>query len=116
MQEGHVICYESKKLNRHEIHYVTHDLELASIVNALKLWRHYLLGNKFVLMSDHSGLRYLFDHPKLNARKDVWMTLLSGFDFKIKDTKRKQNGVVDSISGSMKVIHLKFVSNCESYI
>ena len=38
MQEGHVICYESKKLNEHEINYVTHDLELASIVHALKMW------------------------------------------------------------------------------
>jgi hypothetical protein len=64
MQEGHVIFYESRKLNEHEINYVTHDLELASIVHALKMWRHYLLGRRFVLMTDHSGLKYLFDQPK----------------------------------------------------
>ena len=51
MQEGHVVCYESRKLNKHEIHYVTHDLELASVVHALKMWRHYLLGRKFMLMT-----------------------------------------------------------------
>jgi hypothetical protein len=51
MQEGHVICYESKKLNEHEINYVTHDLELSAIVHALKMWRHYLLGMRFVLMT-----------------------------------------------------------------
>jgi hypothetical protein len=56
MQEGSVICYESRKLNEHEVNYVTHDLELASIVHALKMWRHYLLGRKFVLMTDHYGL------------------------------------------------------------
>jgi hypothetical protein len=56
MQEGKVICYESRKLNEHEVNYVTHDLELAAIVHALKMWRHYLLGRKFVLMTDHSGL------------------------------------------------------------
>jgi hypothetical protein len=61
MQEGHVISYESRKLNEHEINYVTHDLELAAIVHALKMWRHYLLGQIFVLMTDHSGLRYLFE-------------------------------------------------------
>jgi len=61
MQEGCVIFYESRKLNEHEINYVTHDLELAAIVHALKMWRHYLLGRRFVLMTNHSGLRYLFD-------------------------------------------------------
>jgi hypothetical protein len=46
MKEGKVICYESQKLNEHEVNYVTHDLELAAIVHALKMWRHYLLGRK----------------------------------------------------------------------
>jgi hypothetical protein len=89
MQEGHVICYESRKLNEHEINYVTHDLELAAIVHALKMWRHYLLGRIFVLMTDHSGLRYMFDQPKLNARQARWMALLSEFDFEIKHIKGK---------------------------
>jgi hypothetical protein len=61
MQEGHAICYKSRKLNEHEINYVIHDLELATIVHALKMWRNYLPGRIFVLMTDHSGLRYLFD-------------------------------------------------------
>jgi len=61
MQEGQVVCYESRKLNEHEKNYLTHDLELPTIIHALKMWRHYLLGRRFVLMSDHSGLRYLFD-------------------------------------------------------
>jgi hypothetical protein len=84
-----VICYESRKLNKHEVNYVTHDLELAVIVHALKMWRHYLLGRKFVLMTDHYGLRYLFDQPKLNARQARWMALLSEFDFEITHIKGK---------------------------
>ena len=56
MQEGKVICYESQKLNEHEVNYVAHDLELSAIVHALKMWRHCLLGIKFVLMTDHCGL------------------------------------------------------------
>jgi hypothetical protein len=55
MQEGHIICYESIKLNEHQINYVTHDLELASIVHALKMWRHYLLGRRFVVMTEQWG-------------------------------------------------------------
>jgi hypothetical protein len=113
MQEGHVICYESQKLNEHEINYVTHDLELAAIVDALKMWRHYLLGRIFVLMIDHYGSRHLFDQPKLNPRQARWMALLSVFDFKIKHIKGKENRVVDSLSRSIKKIHLAAVSTCE---
>jgi hypothetical protein len=112
MKGGSVICYESRKLNEHEVTYVTHDLELADIVHALKMWRH-LLGRKFVLMTDHCGLRYLFDQPKLNARQARWMALLSKFDFKIKHIKGKENRVVDYLSKSMKTIHLAVVSTSE---
>jgi hypothetical protein len=73
MQEGCVICYESIKLSEHEINYVTHDLELDAIVHALKMWRHYLMGRRFLLMKDQCGLRHLFDQPKLNARQARWM-------------------------------------------
>jgi hypothetical protein len=116
MKEGHVIWYESRKLNKNEVNYVTHDMELASIVHALKMWRHYLLGRIFVLMTDHSGLRYLFDQPKLNVRQSRWMALLSDFDFEIKHIKGKENRVVDSLSISMKVVHLATVSISESDI
>jgi hypothetical protein len=95
---------------------VTHDLELAPIVHALKMWRHYLLGRKFVLMTDHYGLRYLFDKPKLNARQARWMNLLSEFDFEIKHIKGKENRVANALSRSMRTIHLAAVSTCEKDI
>ncbi|XP_073137659.1 uncharacterized protein [Henckelia pumila] len=44
MQRGHVIAYASRELKPHEIRYPVHDLELAAIVFALKIWRHYLYG------------------------------------------------------------------------
>jgi hypothetical protein len=113
MQEGHVVCYESRKLNDHEINYVTHDLELASIVHDLKMWRHYLLGRRFILMIDHCGLRHLFDQSKLNDRQARWMALLSEFDLEIEHIKGKENRVVDALSRSMKTIHLEAVSTCE---
>jgi hypothetical protein len=100
-------------LNEYEINYVTHDLELVVIVHALKMWRHCLLGRRFVLMTDHSGLRYLFGQPKINARQVRWMALLSEFDFEIKHIKGKENWMVDSLSRSMKVIHLEDVSTSE---
>jgi hypothetical protein len=114
MHEGRVICHESRKLNEHEINYVTHDLELVAIVHALKMWRHYLLGRRFVFMTDHCGLRHLFDQPKLNARQARWMVLLSEFNFEIKHIKGKENRVVNALSISVKMIHLAAVSTCET--
>ena len=61
MQDGQLVCYETGKLNEHKYNYPMHDLELEVIIHALKMWRHYLLGRKFVLMSDHFGLRCFFD-------------------------------------------------------
>ena len=57
-------------------------------------------------MTCHSGLRYLFDQPNLNARKGMWMDLTNEFDFEIKHIKGKENRVVDALSRSMKTIHL----------
>jgi len=69
MQEGQIVFYESRNLNENERNYVMHDLELATIIHALKVWRHYLLGRRFVLMIDDNGLRYLFEQPILNNRQ-----------------------------------------------
>jgi hypothetical protein len=55
-----VVCYESRKLKEHERNYATHDLELAMIVHALKMRRHYLVGKKFELRTNHGGLKHLF--------------------------------------------------------
>jgi hypothetical protein len=103
-------------LNEHEVNYVTHDVELAAILHTLKIRRHNLLGRRFVLMIDHSGLRYLFDQPKINVRQARWMALLSEFDFEIKHIKGKDTRVDDSLSRSMKVVHLEVVSANESDI
>jgi len=60
MQEGRVIAYASRQLKRNEEHYPTLDLELAAIVHALKIWRHYLLGNTCHIYTDHKSLKYIF--------------------------------------------------------
>jgi hypothetical protein len=97
-QNGFIICYESKKLKEHERNYATHDLELASIVHALKKWKHYLMGRRFELRTDHNGLKYLFDQPTLNARQSRWLEFLCEYDFDIKHIKGKENKVVDALS------------------
>ena len=61
IQENYVVAYESRKLKEHENNYSTHNLELAAIMHALKIWLYYLIRRKFLLMSDNISLKYLFD-------------------------------------------------------
>jgi hypothetical protein len=109
-QNGFVICYESRKLKEHEKNYATHDLELAAIVHALKKWRHYLMGRRFELRTDHNGLRYLFDQPTLNARQSRWLEFLCEYDFDIKHIKGKENKVVDALSRRVHELHATTIS------
>jgi hypothetical protein len=67
MQDGRVIAYISRKMKRHEENYVRHDLELLAIINALKVWRNYLVGQKFELKTYHCGLQHIFTRSDLNA-------------------------------------------------
>jgi hypothetical protein len=113
-QNGHVIGYESRKIKEHERNYATHDLELAAIVHALRMWRHYLMGKKFELRTDHIGLKYLFEQPTLNARKTRWLEFLSEYDFDIKHIKGKENKVVDALSRRVHIMHATAVSMHQS--
>jgi hypothetical protein len=69
MQDGCAIAYVSRQFQRHEEHYPTHDLELWAVVHALKVWRHYLLGNLVHIYIDHKSLKYMFTQPDLNMRQ-----------------------------------------------
>jgi ABC-type uncharacterized transport system ATPase subunit len=64
MQDGRVIAYASRQLRKHEVNYPTHDLELAAIVHALKIWRH----NVCNIFTDHKSLKYIFTQSELNMR------------------------------------------------
>ena len=81
MQRGRVVAYASRQLKNHEQNYPTHDLELAAIVFALKLWRHYLYGENFEVFSDHKSLKYIFSQKDLNARQRRWLETLEDFNF-----------------------------------
>ena len=68
MQNQWVIAYAFRAIRRHEKNYATHDLELAAVVHALKIWRNYLLGNPVHIYSDHKSLKYIFTQSELNLR------------------------------------------------
>jgi hypothetical protein len=60
MKDGHVIAYASEQLRKHKVNYLTHDLELAAVIHALKIWRHYLIGKRCELYMDYKSLKYIF--------------------------------------------------------
>lgn len=98
MQEGRFVAYESRKIKQHEVNYAPHDLELAAIVHALQMWRHYLIGKPFELKMDHMGLRYIFTQPNLNAKQRHWLEFPSEYDFSIEYIKGKENRVDDALN------------------
>ena len=98
MQEGKVVAYASRQLKPHEKNYPTHDLELAAIVFALKIWRHYLYGEKCFIYTDHKSLKYLPSQRELNLRQRRWMELIKDYDCVIDYHPGKANVVADALS------------------
>jgi asparagine synthetase A len=73
-------------------------LELLDIVYALKFWRHYLVGQKFELKTNHCGLQHIFTQSDLNAQQWRWSKLLSEYNFETSYIKGIVNQVVDALN------------------
>ena len=93
-----MVAYASRQLKSHEKNYPMHDLELAAIVFALKIWRHYLYGKKCFIYTDHKSLKYLPSQRELNLRKHRWMELIKDYDCMIDYHLEKANVVADALS------------------
>ncbi|WVZ93741.1 hypothetical protein U9M48_039698, partial [Paspalum notatum var. saurae] len=98
MQEGKVIAYVSRQLRKHELNYPTHDLELAAMVHALKIWLHYLYGQRCKIYTDHKSLKYIFTQNELNMRQRRWLELIKDYDMEIHYHPGKANVVADALS------------------
>jgi hypothetical protein len=98
MQEGHVITYASRHLWTHDLNYPTHDLELAAVVHALRIWRHYIMGTKCQVYIDHKSLKYIFTQKDLNLRQRCWLELIKDYDLEIHYHPGKANLVADALS------------------
>ncbi|GJU98659.1 reverse transcriptase [Tanacetum coccineum] len=98
MQHGKVIAYASRQLKPYEVNYPTHDLELAAVVFALKIWRHYLYGEACDIFTDHKSLKYIFTQRELNMRQRRWLELLKDYDTNIQYHPGKANVVADALS------------------
>ena len=95
-----MITYASRQLKNHEENYPTHDLELAAVVFALKIWRHYLYGVPCRIFTDHKSLQYIFTQKELNLRQRRWLELIKDYDCTIEYHPGKANVVADALSSS----------------
>jgi hypothetical protein len=98
MQNDNVIAYASRQLKPYEQNYPTHDLELAAVVFALKIWRHCLYGERCEIYTDQKSLKYLFTQKELNIRQRRWLELIKDYDCEINYHPGKANVVVDALS------------------
>ncbi|KAL2243765.1 UNVERIFIED_CONTAM: Transposon Ty3-G Gag-Pol polyprotein [Sesamum indicum] len=97
-KDPHVIYYASRMLDSAQSNYTTTEKELLAIVFALEKFRHYLLGTKVVVYSDHAALRYLLSKKEAKPRLIRWILLLQEFNLTIKDKKGAENLVADHLS------------------
>ena len=98
MQSGRVVAYVTRQLKNNERNYPTHDMELAAIVFALKIWHHYLYDEQFEVFSDHKSLKYIFTQRDLNMRQRRWMEYLEDYDFTLHYHLCKANVVADALN------------------
>jgi hypothetical protein len=98
MQDNRVIAYASRALRPHEQNYPTHDLELAAVVHALKMWRHYLMGTHCNIFTDHKSLNYIFTQADLNMRRRRWLELIKDYDLEVHYHPEKANVVANALS------------------
>lgn len=98
MQERRVVVYTSRQLRPHEVNYPTHDLELAAVVHALKIWHHYLIGNRCEVYTDHKSLKYIFTRADLNMRQRRWLKLIKDYNVGFHYHPGNANVVADALS------------------
>nr|GEX14802.1 hypothetical protein [Tanacetum cinerariifolium] len=111
MQREKVTAYDSRQLKVHEQNYTTHDLELGSIVFALKIWMHYQYGTKCIVFTDHKSIQHILDQKELNMRQRRWLELLSDYDCDIRYHSRKAKVVADALSPQIEALKLKNLEN-----
>src|SRR4051812_33512501 len=114
MQDGKVVTYASRQLRQHEGNYPTHDLELAVIVHALKIWRHYLIGQRCEIYTDHKSLKYIFTQPDLNLRQRRWLELVKDYDLGINYHPGKANVLSDALSRKSSMVNALWESTNRS--
>ena len=86
-----VVAYLSKALHGHEVNWSIREKEFFAIVHALHKWRHYLLGKKFLLRTDHESLKFIIKAKDTKQRLMRWWDDIAEFNFTIEHISGTKN-------------------------
>ena len=92
------ISFRSKKLTPAEQRYAVYELEALGVIYCVRKWRHYIEGTRFLLVTDHNALLWLFRQPHLRGKLARWALDLQQFDFMILHRPGKIHIVPDAVS------------------
>src|SRR5215212_3810604 len=102
------IAFELRKLSKAKENYAVHEKEILAIVHSIKLWRHYLEGHEFQVITDHQSLTYFQTQPTFSKRQARWNEIIQGHDYKIIYKPGAQNILADGLS--RRVDHLNTIA------
>nr|GFC05656.1 reverse transcriptase [Tanacetum cinerariifolium] len=106
MQDGHLIAFESQKLNEMERKYTVQEKEMTPVVHCLRFWRHYLLGSRFVIKTDNIATSYFQTQKKLSPKQARWQDFLAEFDYQFEYKPGKANEGLEHDPLAKKIIAL----------
>ena len=98
VQEGHLVAFESRKLNNVKQRYSTHEKEITTMVHCLQQWRHYLLGSIFTMATNNVANIFFKTQKKLSPKQARWQEFLADFQFEWLHRPRRHNIVADALS------------------
>ena len=98
LQEGHPVAFESRKLNATEQRYNTHEKNMTTVIHYLETWKHYLMGTRFVVVTDNVANTFFKTQKKLTAKQARWQEFLADFDFVWVHKPSQHNQVADALS------------------
>ena len=107
-QNDHPVAFTSRKLTEAELNYSVHEKELLSIINALRVWRHYLLNQNITIYTDHKPLEFFSTQSTLSRRQARWLETFSEFNPTIKYKRGLDNTVADALSRINTLVEISF--------
>ena len=97
-QEGHPVAYKSRKFSEVKRRYITQENELLAVIYCLRVWRHYLLGSKFVVKTDNAAVSHFLTQPKLTPKQARCQKFVAKFEFHFEHKPGRSNQAADALS------------------
>lgn len=97
-QNDQPIAFMSRALSSSKQSWSTYAKEMLAILQAIRTWRPYILGRKFIIQTDQRSLKYLVEQRIVTPEQQNWVSKLLGYDYEIVYKPGKENHVADALS------------------